>query len=64
MLAEGSGGGPRGTTWDGCGWAGLLQQTGNGEGWRGLLAIEVNGELHDASLMKILTLFLWRIVND
>ena len=64
MLGEGSGGGRRGTAWDGCEWAGLLQRTGNGEGWRGLLAIEVNGEFHDASLMKILTLFLWRIVNN
>ena len=53
--------GPHGMAVDG---RGLLQRTGSGEGRRGLLAIEVNGEFHDASLMKILTLFLWRIVNN
>jgi len=53
--------GPHGKAVDG---RGLLQRTGNGEGRRGLLAIEVNGEFHDTSLMKILAIFLLRIVND
>ena len=53
--------GPHGMAVDG---RGLLQRTGNGEGRREPLAIEVNGEFHDTSLMKILAISLWRIVND